>query len=94
MKWPFKRRRSPDPACDGLFSEDIRDGIVAVALSILNKDARRVAKKQLLENVLTWIISNEEEAKAEFAQSANEVIRILQEIEESLFPANLPIGVN
>lgn len=60
---------------------------VAAALSIRNKDAKREAKKQLLEKVLTWIVSNEQEAIVEFEKSAHEVIDILRTIETILFPS-------
>lgn len=64
-----------------IFSED-----VSVALNIKNKDAKREAKRQLLEKVLDWIVSNEQEAKAEFEKYAAEVIGIIRSIETSLFP--------
>ncbi len=57
------------------------------ALSIRNKDVKREAKKQLLEKVLTWIVSNEQEAILEFEKSAHELIDILRKIETILFPS-------
>ena len=47
---------------------------VDAALSLRNKGEKREAKKQLFEKVITWIVSNEREAKSEFANSASEVI--------------------
>ena len=45
-------------------------------------------KKVLLKTVLDFIEENREAAKEEFAQSAQEVIKVLQEIEEKLFPTD------
>ena len=51
----------------------------------LPHDAKPAAKKALVQEVLSFIETDRETAKEEFAQSADEVIKILQEIEESLF---------
>ncbi|HYT43227.1 MAG TPA: hypothetical protein VEP90_12890, partial [Methylomirabilota bacterium] len=56
----------------------------ALALGMQDKQAKRVAKKQLLEEVLAWIASNETQAKAEFEKSAGEVIAILRKIETKI----------
>jgi len=49
-------------------------------LVIEDKEEKRQAKKKLLDNVLEWIKTNEEEAKKEFEKSAKEVIDILKKI--------------
>lgn len=45
-------------------------------------------KKVLLKTVLDFIEENREAAKEEFSQSAHEVIKVLREIEETLFPSD------
>lgn len=50
------------------------------ALVHKDKQAKRVAKKSLLDEVLGWIKSNEEQAKSEFEVSAAEVIDVLKAI--------------
>lgn len=62
-----------------IFQED-----ATAALSIRNKKDKKEAKEKLLEKVLTWIVANEAEAKAEFEKSAHEVIDILYTIECAL----------
>lgn len=59
----------------------------AKALGTKDKQEKRRAKKQLLEEVLAWIALNKGQAKAEFEQSASEVICLLQVIEKTLFPS-------
>jgi len=54
----------------------------------LSPDAKPVAKRSLLQEVLDFIEKDRETAKEEFAQSADEVIKILRAIEESLFSSN------
>ena len=54
----------------------------------LPHEAKPAAKRSLLQTVLNFIENDREVAKAEFAQSADEVINVLRAIEESLFPAN------
>lgn len=54
------------------------------ALAIIDKQSKRSAKKALLEEVLAWIISDQEQAKSEFAESAAEVIAILKAIEKNI----------
>lgn len=50
----------------------------------LRDQAKRAAKKQLLETVEAWIATNEQEARVEFEISASEVIAILKDIERHL----------
>jgi len=50
-------------------------------------DAKPVAKRLLLQEVLDFIENDRESAKEEFAQSADEVIEILRAIETALFPS-------
>ena len=50
------------------------------ALNHKDKQTKRAAKKLLLDEVLSWIKLNQEQAKSEFAVSAAEVIRILKSI--------------
>ena len=54
------------------------------ALAIKDKQGKRAAKKALLDEVLAWIISDQEQAQSEFAKSAAEVIAILKAIETSI----------
>jgi len=56
-------------------------------LSLPHKE-KYEGKKVLLKTVLDFIEENREAAKEEFAQSAQEVIKVLQEIEEKLFPTD------
>ena len=53
-------------------------------VSDLGKDEKRLAKKELLEQVLSYIGSNRAEGRDEFANSAAEVISFLQELELAL----------
>ncbi|SRR6266849_6303995 len=46
--------------------------------------AKRAAKKQLLDEVLAWIKQDEERAKTEFEKSAREVIDLLQKVDGEL----------
>lgn len=55
-------------------------------LTIEEKQAKRVAKKGLLEELITWINADEGRAKTAFQKSAKEVIDILKEIEKELTP--------
>jgi AAA domain, putative AbiEii toxin, Type IV TA system len=50
------------------------------ALAIRDKQSKRAAKKALLDEVLAWIKSDQEQAKSEFEASAAEVIAILKAI--------------
>jgi len=54
------------------------------ALATKGKQARREAKKQLLDDVLKWAAANPEEAKSEFESSAASVIDVLKTIEAEL----------
>ena len=59
-------------------------GHVEEVLSITDKNDKRDAKKKLLEEVEDWIGKNEPVAKTAFKDSADEVIRILKSIEQTL----------
>lgn len=54
---------------------------VEEALSETDKQRKRQAKKDLLDDVLTWISEDEPRAKNAFAASADEIIKVLQEFE-------------
>jgi len=56
-----------------------------------NRHEKRASKKQLLDEVKAWCDANPEEAKAEFEQSAAEVIDKLQQIEADLLQKRSPI---
>lgn len=55
-----------------------------------NHDAKRKAKKRLLDEVKAWCEADPEEAKAEFEQSAAEVIEVLRQIEADLLQKGSP----
>ncbi|GAB3973701.1 hypothetical protein GCM10028806_28100 [Spirosoma terrae] len=57
---------------------------VDATLSIIDDQKKRKAKEKLLYKVLDWIKNNKDEAQAEFAESAKEVIEILQTINSQL----------
>jgi len=46
---------------------------------------RRELKRQLLDDVRAWIADEPKQARSEFAESAGEVIEVLQSIETELF---------
>jgi predicted ATPase len=54
------------------------------ALAIKDKQGKRAAKKELLDEVLVWIGSDQEQAKIEFEESAAEAIALLKAIEAKL----------
>jgi hypothetical protein len=60
------------------------DSQVQAALA-MSHDAKRAAKKQLLDEVKAWCDANPEEARAELEQSAADVIDRLKAIQQSLF---------
>ncbi len=69
------------------FPAHFRDNISAT-LAIMDKQARRQAKKKLLEEVIVWCDQQTKSAlESAFRTSASEVILKLQEIESILFPA-------
>lgn len=53
-------------------------------LAIKEKQEKRKAKRELLNNVKLWISQNDKEAKEEFKESASEVIDILKTIQKKL----------
>ncbi len=57
---------------------------VAAALAVLDKKQRQEAKKLLLEDVLSWIVADEEQAKSEFEVSAADVLTVLEDIKDQL----------
>jgi predicted ATPase len=65
-------------------------GAVAEALGVTEKQARRRAKKELLDKVLDWIVANDEDARREFEISAGPVIEHLRRLESQLGPAVTP----
>lgn len=54
------------------------------ALGKRDAQAKRTAKRELLEKVLAWIDADPEQARVEFEESANEVIARLKEIESKI----------
>ncbi|MBP7967060.1 AAA family ATPase [Candidatus Woesebacteria bacterium] len=60
------------------------DQRVIDVLQIQDRDKKREEKKKLLEEVIAWIETDEEQAKKEFASSAKEVISLLHNIEKCL----------
>jgi len=50
----------------------------------VSQKTKRKEKKELLDQVKSWILDNEEKAKEEFEESAQEVITVLINIEEKL----------
>lgn len=59
-------------------------GDADAALAIADKQKKREAKRELLDKVLTWAKEHEDEAQAEFATSAKEIIEFLRTIEAKL----------
>ena len=57
---------------------------VKAALEMRDKSGKKVAKREVLLNVLNWIAEDEDAARAEFEVSASEVIRTLRNIEVQL----------
>jgi hypothetical protein len=57
----------------------------ATALGEPNRRMRRELKRQLLDDVRAWIADEPKQARSEFAESAGEVIEVLQSIETELF---------
>ena len=53
-----------------------------------DKKLKMEYKKELLQKVKNWIIENEDLAKEEFSKSAGDVIKKLQEIENTLLKSN------
>ncbi len=53
-------------------------------LDLVDKQAKREAKTELLTDVLAWIASDDDRAKEQFGTSAAEVIEKLQSIEKAL----------
>lgn len=53
-------------------------------LSVNDKQTKRLAKKGLLDKVVSWIEEDEDIAMVEFSESAKEIIGILQNIEREL----------
>jgi predicted ATPase len=58
-------------------------------LSIANKKDKREAKKELLEDVESWINQDESTAKESFSKSAQFVINILKDIENQVCQENI-----
>jgi predicted ATPase len=57
---------------------------VKEALGIKDKQKKRSAKKELLEEVKDWIHENDKEAKEAFKESASEIIEVLKIIKKEL----------
>jgi len=61
---------------------------ISEILAMGNKQKKRKAKNVLLDDVKKWISENDKEAKAEFKESAKEIITVLKSIEKSLNNSN------
>lgn len=59
---------------------------VKITLKISDRQRLREEKKKLLEDVINWIDGNPGTARDAFAESAAEVISLLQEIEQKITP--------
>ena len=57
---------------------------VKAALETLDKKEKKDAKKQLLENVITWLDEDKQRGKTALKESAGEVISLLRAIEKSI----------
>jgi predicted ATPase len=55
----------------------------ALALAETNKQKKREAKRQLLDDVLAWIAEDEPRAKKAFELSADEIVKVLQAFENN-----------
>lgn len=62
------------------FREDVE-----AAFATEDKDRRKESKRRLTLRVLDWIRNNQREAKAEFAESAAEIVDLLRNIERTIF---------
>jgi hypothetical protein len=82
--WPAGHFITWDQADFERYYPELFKAEVAAALSQPH-DAKREAKKQLLDDVKAWCAADQETAKTAFEQSAAEVIRKLRRIEQVLF---------
>jgi predicted ATPase len=82
--WPANHFRNWTKEQFELYYPPVFAGRVQDVLAIQNKQQRREAKKQLLDQVIAWIEQDAETARIEFKQSAAEVIEVLREIEAEL----------
>jgi hypothetical protein len=82
--WPAEHFANFTKANFEEFYPEIFASEVSAALSIRDKQAKRKAKKELLDKVVVWAGTNKDEAKKEFQISAKEVIAKLAEIEKKL----------
>jgi len=60
------------------------DAVKEAAISIDDRRERKVAKQELLLEVIAWIEENEERALDAFRQSAAQVIELLQAVEQQI----------
>lgn len=65
------------------YPECFRDDVNNI-VALTDKQAKRAAKKALLEKVEKWIAANQKAAEAAFATSAAEVIEVLRRIDKAL----------
>ena len=82
--WPPHHFRHWEKGQFELYYPSIFAGKVQSVLAISDARRRREAKKKLLDEVLAWIEADIENARAEFTQSAADVIDVLKEIETEL----------
>lgn len=57
---------------------------IALAINQKDKQKKRIAKKELLNEIKAWIVKDEKTAKAEFKKSAQEIINKLKEIAKAI----------
>lgn len=62
---------------------DFKPKVVKIE-KITDKQTKREAKKQLLEEVKFWILNNETEAKTKFKESASEIIDFLKNLNKQI----------
>lgn len=86
--WDLTRFRTFSQTNFEAYYPDRFDEARTAALAEPDKQARREKKRLLLEEVRTWIAGSPDEAKAEFEQSAAEVVAILRDISSELFGNN------
>jgi predicted ATPase len=81
--WPAESFRHLSETDFELYYPEVFQARVAEVLA-LPKQEKRVAKRDLLEELLQWIDGNEEEARQAFEASSAEVIEHLRDLERSL----------
>ncbi len=86
--WPVDHFRTFEESDFELYYPSRFTDQATEVLALPHKE-KRVAKKELLEDVKEWCDRDPATARGAFEESAGEVIRLLREIEESLFGRHL-----